>query len=363
MKNSGCSYIQFCDFRTLNIYTCSKQGSHRLTRIHIGDLAKVTVLRFADSTWSRCATRSSKGSEPHTHKDLSYYYLILDINPPSERALATKNFPMLTRQVNGVKISYDDAGYASGPAVVLLTGWAHDMALYDQMVPFLAPKHRTIRICWRGHGTSRDDIADFGVNEQVDDTIAMLTALGVDQFHLVSHSHGGWPALEIVETLGQKRVLSLLMIDQIMTSPPPAFQDGLAAMQSESTWREARQDLFNHWLAGSDNKLVHDHFLYNMSNFGWDMWALSCRVIANAYATHESPMKRMSKLQNPPPIRHVFSHPLDDANYRQLHVEFATKHPWFGYADLKGETHFPDIEIPDKVVAEIEDLIAIANKT
>jgi pimeloyl-ACP methyl ester carboxylesterase len=264
---------------------------------------------------------------------------------------------MLLKTINGIEIAYDESGYASGPPLVLLTGWAHDMRLYDEMLPLLVPRYRVVRINWRGHGPNRDNIPDFGVEEQVQDTIGLLSSLGIDQFYLVSHSHGGWPALELADTLGKSKVLCLLMIDQIMTPPPAAFSEGLQAMQGNSTWLQARQDLFTHWLAGSSNKAVYDHFYYNMGGFGHSMWSLSCRVIADAYARHGCPMDRMDKIKDPGPIRHVFSHPRQSQEYRQLHEDFKNKHAFFSWADLEGDTHFPDLEIPDKVVEQIEDLI------
>ncbi|KAK5061080.1 hypothetical protein LTR84_007622 [Exophiala bonariae] len=268
---------------------------------------------------------------------------------------------MLTKTINGIEIAYDESGYTSGPPIVLLTGWAHDMGLYDEMLPLLVPTYRVIRMCWRGHGPNRNDIPDFGVEEQVQDVIGLLSALEVNEFYLVSHSHGGWPALELADRLGKDKVLCLLMIDQIMTPPPPAFAEGLQAMQGKDTWLRARQELFEHWLSGSTNKAVYDHFYYNMGSFGYPMWSLSCRVIATAYKAHGSPMDRMSKIKNPPPIRHIFSHPRQNTEYRSLHENFASKHPFFSHADLEGETHFPDLEIPEKTVEQIEDLIQSIN--
>ncbi|KAL2823257.1 1H-3-hydroxy-4-oxoquinaldine 2,4-dioxygenase [Aspergillus cavernicola] len=266
---------------------------------------------------------------------------------------------LLTKTINGVEICYDECGNADGPALVLLSGWAHDLRLYDPLLPHLTPNHWVIRLCWRGHGPSRDEIDDFGVEEQINDTLALLDSLEVEQFYLVSHSHGGWPALGIVDRLGASRVLGLLMIDQIMTPPPAGFAAGLQAMQEKATWKAARQDLFNDWLAHSNNNAVRDHFLYSFGSYGRKMWALSCRVIADAYGEYESPMGRMEMLRDPCPIRHVFSHPLNKPEYRELHEEFSRKHGWFSYSDLKGETHFPSLEIPERVAEEIEDLVRV----
>lgn len=266
----------------------------------------------------------------------------------------------LTKTINGVEICYDEAGFSDTPAIVLVSGWAHDMRVYDGMLPYLTPKHWVVRVNWRGHGPDRNYVDDFGVKEQVEDTIGLLQALDVGQFYLVSHSHGGWPALEIADKLGKDRVLALLMIDQIMTAPPPEFVAGLKAMQAPDTWRAEREGLFKHWLAGSKNKAVHDHLTYCMGSYGFRMWSLSCRVIENAYEAQHSPMSRMRKMAHPPPIRHVFSHPRDSSDYRRLHQDLSNEHSWFSYADLKGETHFPSLEIPQKVCEQLEDLIKMS---
>lgn len=265
----------------------------------------------------------------------------------------------LTKTLNEVEISYDQSGYADGPPILLLTGWAHDMSLYDDMVPLLAPKHRVIRFSWRGHSPCRDYIKPFGVEEQVNDTLALLQALEVEEFHLVAHSHGTWPALELVDRLGRVRILSLLIVDEIMSPPPPVFAAGLKAMQEKDTWLAARKGLFENWLAGSKVKAVNDHLLYCMSSYGYDMWSLSCQVIEKAYETHGSPMERMKKFNDPPPIRHAFSHPINSEAYRRLHENMAADYAWFTYTDLKGDTHFPSLEIPDKVCNEIESLIRL----
>ena len=268
----------------------------------------------------------------------------------------------LTKEINRVEICYDECGTADRPALVLLTGWAHDLRLYDELLPYLSHKYWVIRVCWRGHGPKRDPIDDFGVEEQINDTIGLLDSLEVDKFYLVSHSHGGWPALGIVDRLGRDRVLCLLMIDQIMTPPPPEFAMGLQAMQAKETWKAARQRLYDSWMAGSNNKAIEDHFIYSFGGFGHSMWALACRVIAAAYQEFGTPMRRMEMIENPPFIRHVFSHPLDQPEYRKLHEELSKKHSWFSFADLKGDTHFPSLEIPEKVAQQIDQLVQEAEK-
>jgi hypothetical protein len=68
----------------------------------------------------------------------------------------------------------------------------------------------------------------------------------------------------------------------------------------------------------------------------------------------------MSKITSPPPIRHIFSHPLQVPEYRQLHEDYQANQPFFSFTDLGGETHFPDLEIPEKCVDQVEEMIRIS---
>ncbi len=261
-----------------------------------------------------------------------------------------------TMTVNGVQIAFDDQGLAPGPAIVLLTGWAHDHRAYNRLLPHLLPDHRVIRVCWRGHGPDRTPVGDFGVAEQTADTIALLDALEIESFVPVAHAHGGWAALDIADALGAQRVPQVMILDLIMTPPPPEFVAGLHAIQQRETWLAGREGLVQSWLAGSSDEAVRYHMEHECGGFAFDMWSRACRVIENAYDTWGSPMGRMERLVEPRPIRHVFSHP-KVPEYDQLHEEFRSRNPWFSYTRLNGQTHFPGLELPDRVARELHDLL------
>lgn len=263
---------------------------------------------------------------------------------------------MNTMTVNGVQIAFDDQGLDQGPALVLLTGWAHDLRTWDRLLPYLRDNHRVVRVCWREHGPDRTPVGDFGVAEQVDDTLALLDALEIESFVPISHSHGGWAAMGMAEKAGRARVPQVMLLDLIMTTAPPEFVAGLHAIQNKETWVAGRQALVDAWLSGSDNEPVRQHMTYEAGGHGFAMWARACREIENAYNTWGSPMGRLEKLTEPRPVRHVFSHPKDES-YDALHEEFRAKNPWFSYTRLDGETHFPGVELPREVAAEIEDFL------
>lgn len=98
---------------------------------------------------------------------------------------------MYTISINGTQLTFDDQGLDNGPAILLLTGWGHDHRAYDEILPYLVPHHRVIRMDWRGHGLDRTPVADFGPAEQFSDIIGLLNALSVRSF---VQSHTPTPA-------------------------------------------------------------------------------------------------------------------------------------------------------------------------
>ncbi|WP_425826800.1 alpha/beta fold hydrolase [Streptomyces fractus] len=266
-----------------------------------------------------------------------------------------------TAVVAGNPLTYDIHGDPEHPTVVLLSGWCQDHRLFDPLLPLLADTHHVIRVDWRGHGEDRTPVADFGSREQAEDVIALLERLGVDAFLPVSTSHGGWANIEIADRLGTARVPQVLVIDWIMTPAGPEFLAGLNAVQDPGTWREARQGLFDVWLGDSDHPLVRHHLDEEMAAFDFEMWARSCRVIADAYGTWGSPLRRMAAMKERRPVRHLFSQPTE-AEYARAQDTFHAEHPWFSYRMVGGETHFPTLDSPAVVAEEIRTLTAAGTR-
>lgn len=259
-----------------------------------------------------------------------------------------------TIDIHGFPISYQDNGPAGAPVVVLMSGWCHDHRLFDQLVPHLEQDLRVLCIDWRGHGADRSPVPDFGYSEQASDVIAVLDRLGVDRFLPVSHSHGGWANLELVDRVGADRARRAVVVDWLMTPPAPDFAEGLAAIQDPERWIAGRRGLYDVWMNGQQHERVQRHLDVEMSGFDFEMWARSCRVIAAAYAEFGSPLQRMARLREPRPVKHLFSQPTDPA-YEKAQVDFQAEHPWFEYRTLGGPTHFPTLDSPGPVAAEIRE--------
>lgn len=261
---------------------------------------------------------------------------------------------LTTTTINGYSISYHDNQRKDAPVVVFFPGWCHDHRAFDQLVPCLDADNRVIAINWRGHGLEPYPVDEFGYREQASDVQVLLDRLEVDTFLPVSHSHGGWPLLQVLENTGARRTPRAIVIDWLMGPPAPEFSAGLAKIQDPEEWRAGRQELFDVWLAGQQQERVRQHLYEEMTSYGFDMWAMAGRVIAGAYEEFGSPLDRMAGLSEPRPIRHLFSQPTDKT-YQELQRGFGAQHPWYSFAMLGGPTHFPALDIPRKVAAHITE--------
>jgi 3-oxoadipate enol-lactonase len=122
-------------------------------------------------------------------------------------AAATSTLPAQSHfiEVQGARIHYTVVG--SGPAVVLVHGWALDLREWTDQVAALSPRYRVIAIDRRGFGKSTgaaDVSADPG------DVRALLDTLGIHSAVLVGHSAGAMVAQRFAAAL-PSRVEALVL--------------------------------------------------------------------------------------------------------------------------------------------------------
>ncbi|KAM5528304.1 hypothetical protein FOXYSP1_19573 [Fusarium oxysporum f. sp. phaseoli] len=263
-----------------------------------------------------------------------------------------------TRTINGDELSFDDRGMVtSEPAIVCLPGLGQDHRGYQYILPFLVGKYRVIRIVWRGHGANRDPMGKWSVEDQASDTIALLDSLQVQTFIPLSHSHGGWCAMELAARLGKERVPAVLLTDLILARSPLEFITHLQMTQNKDAWYQAQAALVKGWLDNTTNKNALDHFHNDVGAHGFENWSHFYWLVEKNHERWGSPMEPLEIINDPPLVRHVFSHPREEA-YFAAHEEFARKHPdWFSFARLNGESHFLVVELPESVSLQLADLV------
>lgn len=91
--------------------------------------------------------------------------------------------------INGMRVSYIDQG--SGPAVLLLHGWAAPASTYRLIIDHLSASHRVIAPDLPGHGDSAEPPEPWNVDRFVDFTEAFVQKIGLDEAVLMGHSFGG----------------------------------------------------------------------------------------------------------------------------------------------------------------------------
>jgi pimeloyl-ACP methyl ester carboxylesterase len=110
-------------------------------------------------------------------------------------------YPLAVRsvKVDGVTISFQEAGPTGGPAVVLLHGGASSAATWHRLGAALAEAgHHVIAADLRGHGGSSRTV-DYPLSGFSDDIRGLLDALDITSTMLVGHSLGGYVAAALAQ--------------------------------------------------------------------------------------------------------------------------------------------------------------------
>ena len=136
-----------------------------------------------------------------------------------------------TLSVGDARLNYVVAG--SGPAVVLIHGWALNLREWHDQIAALAPSHRVIAYDRRGYGRSTgfaDPSAEPG------DTRTLLDTLGIRAAVLVGHSAGAEVAERFAAAMPD-RVVGLVLYG----GPPPDGFPGVPPRAADARRAIARQ--------------------------------------------------------------------------------------------------------------------------
>lgn len=264
-----------------------------------------------------------------------------------------------TTPVTGARVAFEEAGTGE-PALLFTTGWCSTKERWAAVAERCARHRRVVSCEWRGHGESGEAPGDFGLEEMVEDVLAVADAAGLDRFVPCAASHSGFVAIELRRRFPE-RVPALVHVDWYVIPPPPPYRAVLEMLTSPDDWPAARDKLFEIWRAGVDAPEIVGA-LTTMDRHGADMWMRSGREIAAGYAAVGSPTDAWASLSPPAPVLHLYGQPRDPA-FLEAQVEFAAQHPWFTVRQLPGVTHFAMLETPDLVADAIEEHVAAVAAT
>ena len=92
----------------------------------------------------------------------------------------------------GVKIWYDEKG--AGDPLVLIGGVGHPVCMWGEALGLLAQSFRVVAFDNRGTGRSDKPQTGYSMDAFVEDTLAVIQALGLDRPHVLGFSLGGFIA-------------------------------------------------------------------------------------------------------------------------------------------------------------------------
>lgn len=134
--------------------------------------------------------------------------------------------------VNGLRMYYERRG--TGPLVVLIPGLAGSVHDFGPMIDALAEHFDVLAIDNRGAGRTDKPDEPYTIEMMAEDTIGLLTSIGVEKAHVVGVSMGGRIAIELA-------------------SRRPDLIDRLALV---STTAKVRQNLRRTFVMGLMSRLV-----------------------------------------------------------------------------------------------------------
>lgn len=134
-------------------------------------------------------------------------------------------------RANNLTFDVADSEEADLEPVLLLHGFPQDRTSWDQIVTDLrGAGYRTIAFDQRGYspGARPSRLRDYRQGHMVDDAVAILDELGIDQAHVVGHDWGGAVAWAIAST-HPGRVASLT----VLSTPYPSAMTKVALRSTQ----------------------------------------------------------------------------------------------------------------------------------
>ena len=111
------------------------------------------------------------------------------------------------------RFSYREGGSPDGTPVVMIHGWPESSYCWQPLTSRLKPGFRVIAPDLRGLGdsTRAGERTDFRKQALAEDVMAMLDALGIDDFQLIGHDWGGVVAQEVAIALPDRVTRMVIM--------------------------------------------------------------------------------------------------------------------------------------------------------
>ncbi len=116
---------------------------------------------------------------------------------------------------NGVKLHVASSG-AGGPTLLFLHFWGGSSRTWAPVIGLLSDEHHCIAVDFRGWGQSEKDVGPYDLETLASDVLALVAALGLDDFVIVGHSMGG----KVAQLVAARRPTGLKQLILMAPAPP-----------------------------------------------------------------------------------------------------------------------------------------------
>lgn len=116
----------------------------------------------------------------------------------------------MNAQINGTTIYYTDGGQETGTPIVFAHGFPFSSAMWSEQLEVVGTAYRTIAYDLRGLGQSAVGDGQYTVEGHVDDLLALLDLLHIDQAIIIGFSMGGYITLRALERYPERFLAAVL---------------------------------------------------------------------------------------------------------------------------------------------------------
>lgn len=121
-----------------------------------------------------------------------------------------------TIEIEGIKVSYEDAGNPQGEPVIILHGWGCNHTTVGNIAKCLSDKMRVISIDLPGHGKTDEPREVWGTHDFANFLNSFIKTLGLKTPSLIGHSFGGRTSLAFAAS---NPVNKMILVDSAGITP------------------------------------------------------------------------------------------------------------------------------------------------